>query len=540
MIPTAKQLEEIAALREGSLPAVPFAPLLLAHAQQRHTLVLEVRRRQVWKRILLENGVPVDCRSNLAHETLGRYMVLEGRLSEEEFQAALSKSATRGVPMGEVLLEGEQVTAVDLFRLLQQNLAKKLLDLFTWNEGEFRRLEEPPGAGSSLKVKVPQLILTGVTKFAPQEEVDMAVGPLVATRLALNPRPPFPLEELRLHPRQAQLAEALRPGRRMGELAEATGLPVDEITRLLYALSILGVVVAADSVPKELLGSAPPLRPAAATGAIPLPSLETLSKAEKPPAPAPAATAAPAPEVRAVATVPPLELERRRNEIMQAYLSYRRQDAFDLLGVPEEATAEAIDERFVGYCRRFAPWTLDHPELAAMAERARDLFLAGARAYGELADREQRSTLLFRRKTLREERAKKPAASFAIKTDLLDSEAQYKRGKALLEAGKPREALVQLEFAADCDPQNGVYAAEAAWCRYLISSAQASRSLRELAEALRRDPNCGLAAFYAGEIHRQLGAPDEAEPYLRRAIKLMSPDRRPIDALKALSVERKR
>ena len=47
--------------------------------------------------------------------------------------------------------------------------------------------------------------------------------------------------------RQGQLAEALRPGRRMGELAEATGLPVDEITRLLYALSILGVVVPADS-----------------------------------------------------------------------------------------------------------------------------------------------------------------------------------------------------------------------------------------------------------------------------------------------------
>jgi tetratricopeptide (TPR) repeat protein len=174
-----------------------------------------------------------------------------------------------------------------------------------------------------------------------------------------------------------------------------------------------------------------------------------------------------------------------------------------------------------------------------MAERARDLFLAGARAYGELADREQRNTLLYRRKTLREERAKKPA-SFAIKTDLLDSEAQYKRGKALLEAGKPKDALMLLEFAADCDPQNGVYAAETAWCRFLVSPAHAGRALRELAETLRRDPNCGLAEFYAGEIHRQLGAPDQAEPHLRRAIKLMSPDRRPIDALKALPTERKR
>ncbi|MEA2603236.1 MAG: hypothetical protein QOF89_4228 [Acidobacteriota bacterium] len=531
LIPTSRQLEEIAQLRAGTLPEVPFAPLLLAHAQQRHTLVLEVRRRQVWKRILLEDGVPVDCRSNLAHETLGRYMVLDGKLSEEEFTASLSKSAARGVPLGEVLLEHGMVTAVDLFRILQQNLAKKLLDLFTWNEGEFRWLDEPASSESSLKVKVPQLILTGVTKFAPQEEVDMSVGPLVGKRLVLNPAPPFPLEEIRLHPRQAQLAEALRIGRRMGELAEATGLPVDEITRLLYALCVLGVVVAADSVPRELVGTAPPVRPATATGAIPLPVL-----------PAPAAEERKDRTDRTdrtETTPPPLEIERRRNEIMQAYLSYRRQDAFDLLGVAEDAPPEGIDGKFLEFSRRFAPWTLETPELAAMAERGRDLFLAGARAYGELADREQRGTLLFRRKTLREERAKKPA-TFAIKTDLLDSEAQHKRGRALLEAGKPKEALMLLEFAADCDPQNGVYAAETAWCRFLVSSAHAGRSLRELSETLRRDPNCGLAAFYAGEIHRQLGAPDEAEPYLRRAIKLMSPDRRPIDALKALPTERKR
>jgi hypothetical protein len=541
LIPTSRQLQEISQLRAGSLVDVPFAVLLLAHAQQRHTLVLEVRRRQVWKRILLEDGVPVDCRSNLAHETLGRYMVLEGKLGEEEFTAALSKSAARGVPLGEVLLENGLISPVELFRILQQNLAKKLLDLFTWNEGELRWLDEPPHSASSLKVKVPQLILTGITRFAPQEQVDMAVGPLVGTRLVLNPRPPFPLEEIRLNARQAQLAEATRPGRRMGELAEATGQPVDEITRLLYALCILGVVVAADAVPKDLIGAAPPLRPAlSATGAIPLPSL-----AASPPAPAPPEPEKPSPTPAAPApkpgpAVPPQDLERRRNEIMQTYLSYRRQDAFDLLNVPEDATAQAIDERFLAFSRRFAPWALDHPELAAMTERAQDLFLAGARAYGELCDREQRSTLLFRRKTLREERAKKPAASFAIKTDLLDAEAQYKKGKALLEADKAREALVLLEFAADCDPQNGVYAAETAWCRFVVSSSYAGRSLRELAEALRRDPNCGLAELYAGEIYRRLGQTDEAELHLRRALKLMSPDRRPIDALKALTGERKR
>jgi hypothetical protein len=527
VIPTPERLEEIARLREGNLPEVPFAPLLLAHALQQHTMVLEVRRRQVWKRIVLENGVPVDCRSNLTHETLSRYMVIEGKISEEDFTACLSRSASRGVPFGEILLEHGLITAVELFRLLQQNLAKKLLDLFTWNEGEFRWLDEPATSESSLKVKVPQLILTGVARFAPQEEVDMSVAPLVGKKLVLHPRPPFPLEDMRLNKHQSQLAEALRPGRRMGELAEATGLPVDEITRLLYALCILGVVVTSDALPKDL----------SATGSFQRPVLT-------PPVSAGSAgsevSAAPAP-VAATPTAPPavpgLDVEHRRNEIMQAYLSYRRQDAFDLLGVPEDGSQAIFDLRFLEFARRFAPWGLDTADLA---EKARDLFLTGARAYAELSDREQRNTLLFRRKTLREEREKKPAASFAIKTDLLDAEAQYKKGKSLLDGGKVREALMLLEFAADCDPQNSLYAAELAYCRFLNTTAHADRALKELQETLRRDPNCGLAAFYAGEIHRQVGSADEAEAFLRRAIKLMSPDRRPIDALKSLSTERKR
>jgi len=535
VIATPERLEEISNLQEGTLQAVPFSLLLCSLAIHKRTTVVEIRRRQVWKKIVLEAGVPVDCRSNLVHETLGRYMVIEGKLGEEDFHESLGRSAVRGVPLGEILLEHGLVSAVELFKILQQNLAKKLLDMFTWNEGELRRLDdEEPLPDSSLKVKVPQLILTGVTKLAPQEEVDMAIGPLVGKRLALHPAPPFPLDDLRLTQRQSLLTEAIRPGRRMGELAEATGLPVDEITRLLYALSILGVVVPADQLPKD--AALPSL---SSTGSWTRPLLTEPAAAPPPPAtdtqPILRPITQPIPQ-----PLQPVDVERRRNEIMQAYLTYRRQDAFDLLGLPETAPLPAIEARFLELAEKFAPWAMQHPELRAMEERARDLFLALARSFAELADTEQRNTLLFRRKTLREEREKKTASFGGIKTDLLDSEAQFKKGLALVEAGKHREAIQYLEFASDCDPQNGIYRAELAMTRFTWSPPQANQALKELQEALRLDPNCGLAAFYAGEIHRQLGNRDDAENYLRRAIKLMSPDRRPIDALKLLSTERKR
>ncbi len=215
---------------------------------------------------------------------------------------------------------------------------------------------------------------------------------------------------------------------------------------------------------------------------------------------------------------------------MQAYLSYRKQDPFDLLGVADEAPLGVIEERFLAFAARFAPWQFTGP-LSALEEKARDLFLAGTRAYGQLADREQRETLLFRRKTLREERARKPA-SFGIKTDLLDPDVQYRKGRAAMDAGKFREAVLLLEFASDCDPQNGLYRAELAWSRFQSSPTTASRQAHaDLAEALRIDPKCGLAVFYLGEIHRELGNFSESEGHLQRAIRMMAPDRRPIEAL---------
>lgn len=512
MIPTPEQLDAISRMMSGTLQEVPVAPLLLAQAVHRTTCVLEIRRRQVWKKVVFDKGVPVDCRSNLVHETLGRYMVVEGKLGEEDFTSSLGRAAARGIPLGEELLERGLVTPEDLFRILQANLAKKLLDLFTWREGEFHAVDEDLHAmDSSLKLRVPQLILTGVTKLAPQEEIDMAVGPLVGQKLCLHPSPPVPLEEMRFSAKQSALVEALRPGRRMGELAEATGLSVDEITRLLYALLILGVCVPESHMPKGSPTSPEVTRPVAlpkltATQAIPLSAEPTSEQTE------------------------------RRNQVVQAYMVHRRQDAFDLLGLPEEATPPLVHQKYLEFAQRFAPWTFQ----GDLAEKAQDLFLAGAQAYGELTDSERRNTLIFRRKTLREERARKAPGMHQIKTDLLDSEAQFKKGKAAMEAGKHREAIMLLEFAADCDPQNGLYASELAWCRFMNSSSAAPQALRELQEALRRDPNCGIAAFYAGEIERQVGNYDEAEAHLRRAIKLMSPDRRPIDALKQLSTDRTR
>jgi hypothetical protein len=493
-----EDLLRIARMREGRLEETPFAVLLYSLARTQSTVVLTMERRQLNKQIVFEGGNPIECHSNLVHETLGRFMVSIGRLSDEVFNSCLAESCARRLRFGEILIEKGLISNEELGRMLQQNLARKLLDGFSWREGVFSLHSEQVEVESPLKVNVAQLIVLGVTKFATQAQIDSSVGPLIGKPLALHPSPYFDLESISLKAAQQKLVAGLRErAMRMDQLAAMGALSYDDLTRLLYALTLIGVVIPADQVP---------------------------------------APAEPAPQpTKASQRQAPVEL---REELMRRAAGYRRKDALDLLEVGTEANPQEIEERFLAMAERFAPWRLNEP----LATSARELFLASARAYAQLSDPKQREELIDRRKRAVAARPTSSAAQrFRVRTTLLDPEVQYRRGLTLINAGEYDKALVQLEYASDLDSQNAVYRSETAYCRFLLSPATAGAdALDALREALRIEPGCGLAMYYAGEVLRRMGRFAEAEDYLQRAIKPMAPDRRPIEALRAMLSERKK
>ena len=208
--------------------------LLAALALTKHDGVAVLERRRTQKKIAFTGGVPFDCRSNLLHETFGRYLVAQGKISEETFQVVQAQSSATGIRFGEVLVGRGLMPADEVSRQLQQSLARRLLDAFTWRDGTYRLLSEPVAVESPPKLNVAQLILPGIAKFAPQAAVDAAVGSLVGQRLALCPEPPFPLHEMRLSEAQMRLAAAREKRPRLDELAVAVALPFEENTRRGY------------------------------------------------------------------------------------------------------------------------------------------------------------------------------------------------------------------------------------------------------------------------------------------------------------------
>lgn len=485
-----EQLDAVLRARTGALQDTPYATLLLALSANEKSAVLQLRRNQLEKQIVFDAGVPVECRSNIATETLGRFLVSLGKITEAACHTALNESTARGVPLGEILVEKRLLAPTDLYRVLQQNLGRKLLEPFSWKSGTYEISLDAPPVSSALRVKVPQLLFTGIVKVDTQESADEAAAAASGKYLSIVGA----LDELRLTADQQKVVEAIRRGVAFDEIRAKSGVDPDDVNRIAAALLALGVVNVTDK---------------------PVPYM--------PPFAAKVAAAPPPPPV-----APPTVAS---DEVIAAFLSYRRKDAFDLLGLPETETGPAIPQAFIDMAEKYLPSKFDDRPPDALREKAQQIFLAAARAYAELADPDRRAALVKRREKQREQEAAKAKAGTAA---LIDPEQLLKVGRAAMEAGKLREALSSFEMAAECDAQNGTYAAEAAWCRFQLRVSPAANTLKLLKNALRIDPNCAVAYLYGGRLHGILGNKLEAEAYLNRAAMLMPKDMRVVEALKAL------
>ena len=108
VFPLPSHLLELAALSTVQLADTPFPLLLVAHQAAESTGLLVARRGPIEKRVVLDHGVPVECRSNLAHETFSRFLAASGRLTATEANTVLARSVARGVLLGEILVSEGQ------------------------------------------------------------------------------------------------------------------------------------------------------------------------------------------------------------------------------------------------------------------------------------------------------------------------------------------------------------------------------------------------------------------------------------------------
>jgi DNA-binding NarL/FixJ family response regulator len=227
---------------QGTLEVTPF-PSLLAHvARGAWNGSLLLRRDQVKKIVFAVDGIPCAVKSNLLYECLGRILVREGRITEQQCEQSVTRLKTEGRLQGEILVEMGALSAEDVEPALRRQFETKLFDVYAWNQGLYRFRD-----GSTLQDVRMQpvadpiaLVFDGVRRAYPSDRISIDLAPhmnLTPTLLVAR----RDLAAMELTEQELDWLGLLDGRRTLASIVTVTG-GADGAYRLFYALLCLGVL----------------------------------------------------------------------------------------------------------------------------------------------------------------------------------------------------------------------------------------------------------------------------------------------------------
>ncbi len=461
-----------------------------------------MRLRNLEKQLVFEDGALVGCESNLLHETLGAWLVGKGKLTEAQHHQVLSESVAAGTSLGTLLIERKVLSAFELFKHLQANLAQRALDIFRWSDAKWK-LAEAFEVETPIRLNTTRLIFTGCSQW-PEALLARHFALAPTQQLALNPKGPNASEALKLSAKELRLWHLIRSKPTLASLLASPGFSPEEIRRRLYAWAVLEMIGLAEEVSVE---APPPPPPAQVTEEVELP---------------------------AVLGVPFLDDDVAvMNVLATEYLTIRGKDPFDVLGVPVAFDGLAFQKAFLAKANALSPVRFKSSDSAKKAE---SLLVAYAKAYGALIEFDSFEAHRKRRETPVQQRPKPAAAEaqFRIKTHLLDADTQFQEGVKRLTAGNYRGAAEHFQYACDIEPKARSLA-YLAWAQFQLSPATAGpKAIHDLEAASQADPKSEEPWRFRGAISAQFGQFETAEAAFREACKLAPNNKQLADALQSV------
>jgi hypothetical protein len=201
--------------------------------------VLTVTLGEVHKSVSFEAGAPCYVASNKSNELLGNFLCDQGILNHAQLQLALERLSEFGGRLGDVLVDERLVPEVELFHYLSLQARQKLLDVFTWEKGDFvyDSTITPRAERYPLGINTLEILVQGVRTRTPLGLIRAHLAQYEGRPMRRLSRSAVDLRELGLTARELSLATSLRDGQTLQDaLKQAERGREEELWRLLFLL----------------------------------------------------------------------------------------------------------------------------------------------------------------------------------------------------------------------------------------------------------------------------------------------------------------
>jgi len=152
---------------EGNLETMALPDIFQWLANGRYTGTLLVSSGEVVKSIYFRDGEIVSCTSTNPKEFLGHFLVSHGYLDEDKLAAAVSEQERTGELLGNILVEQGAISTRDLEKMLALKAEESIFELFHWQEGKFRFIDDelPKYEMVPISLNVTSLTLEGIRRI---------------------------------------------------------------------------------------------------------------------------------------------------------------------------------------------------------------------------------------------------------------------------------------------------------------------------------------------------------------------------------------
>jgi curved DNA-binding protein CbpA len=237
--------------------------------------------------------------------------------------------------------------------------------------------------------------------------------------------------------------------------------------------------------------------------------------------PAPARAAAPA------APPVPVDFAAEITALKKRLVELEDQNLFQILGVAENVESGPIKAAYFKLAKQLHPDTVPPGAPPELAKLKAEVFSAVGDAYRKLSDPKARAEYL-------EELKAGTAGEQVDVARILGAEENFTKGSILVKARKFPEAVKLLDEAIEGNPDEGEFYAWRGYARFFINpdrKAGKAEAMKDLDEAVRRNPRCAPAHYFIGHIAKLTGDNATALEQFKKAVEL-KPDH--IDAQREL------
>ncbi len=464
----------------GDLTSFPLPEIIHSCNVEEVSGIITIRRDPVEKLIYFLEGRPVFVESDLRTETLGHYLVREGRITPIEHRLIIERMRQTGRRQGDLLIEEKLLSPHELYNALLDHVREKVITCFAWEDGTFELTLGDGWAGSilNLEIEPSRLVLDGIQRHYNRARL----GPLsflpAHARATLRSDAPEAIKKLKMDTMEARLYDLIGRGGTLAEIEATTSGDPDDILRVLFGLFLL-----------EIIGFEEGGVPKACT--IP----------NHTPIPQRAVEASPAPEVE----TGPAPKQDRSNEIMAAYLRLKDADHFTLLGIGRDTKPAEVHGIFRQLSATYSAKAVDDlPD--TVREKAAELYSKLVGAYQELANPLRRRAYIERLEKGEDvprtpSQIPKPPPEQSHRADDLLNEA-----KEDLSADEHEAAIAKLEEALELKKGEPLYEAWLGWAIFLSKPDRKHKlAERHLEMARRSQSSLAEPYLFMARISEHLG-----------------------------------